>query len=98
MPFLPDGTPVDIILNTHGVPRRMNIGQILETHLGWCAHSGWKIDVAGGTPDWAAHLPEELLDGGPNNLVLAPGLRRCEGKGAAGTAGSTAANRDGDVL
>ena len=35
MPFLPDGTPVDIILNTHGVPRRMNIGQILETHLGW---------------------------------------------------------------
>ena len=34
MPFLPDGTPVDIILNTHGVPRRMNIGQILETHLG----------------------------------------------------------------
>ena len=41
MPFLPDGTPVDIILNTHGVPRRMNIGQILETHLGWIAKSGW---------------------------------------------------------
>ena len=41
MPFLPDGTPVDIILNTHGVPRRMNIGQILETHLGWVAKSGW---------------------------------------------------------
>ena len=39
MPFLPDGTPVDIILNTHGVPRRMNIGQILETHLGWVAKS-----------------------------------------------------------
>src|SRR5271155_2158461 len=56
MPFLPDGTPVDIILNTHGVPRRMNIGQILETHLGWVAKSGWKIDVAGGTPDWAANL------------------------------------------
>ncbi|EUA07029.1 RNA polymerase Rpb2, domain 6 family protein [Mycobacterium xenopi 4042] len=48
MPFLPDGTPVDIILNTHGVPRRMNIGQILETHLGWCAHSGWKIDTSKG--------------------------------------------------
>ncbi|MGC7286381.1 hypothetical protein, partial [Mycobacteroides abscessus] len=40
MPFLPDGTPVDIILNTHGVPRRMNIGQILETHLGWVAKAG----------------------------------------------------------
>ncbi|MBA4859778.1 DNA-directed RNA polymerase subunit beta, partial [Nocardia farcinica] len=41
MPFLPDGTPVDIILNTHGVPRRMNIGQILETHLGWIGKAGW---------------------------------------------------------
>ena len=37
MPFLPDGTPVDIILNPLGVPSRMNIGQILETHLGWAA-------------------------------------------------------------
>lgn len=38
MPFLPDGTPVDIILNPIGVPSRMNIGQVLETHLGWAAH------------------------------------------------------------
>jgi DNA-directed RNA polymerase subunit beta len=37
MPFLPDGTPVDIVLNPLGVPSRMNVGQILETHLGWCA-------------------------------------------------------------
>ncbi len=37
MPFLPDGTPVDIILNPLGVPARMNIGQVLETHLGWAA-------------------------------------------------------------
>ena len=44
MPFLPDGTPVDIILNTHGVPRRMNIGQVLETHLGWIAKTGWEIE------------------------------------------------------
>ena len=44
MPFLPDGTPIDIILNTHGVPRRMNIGQILETHLGWIAKTGWEIE------------------------------------------------------
>ncbi|WP_460697427.1 DNA-directed RNA polymerase subunit beta, partial [Nocardia thraciensis] len=44
MPFMPDGTPVDIILNTHGVPRRMNIGQILETHLGWVAKAGWKVE------------------------------------------------------
>jgi DNA-directed RNA polymerase subunit beta len=39
MPFMPDGTPVDIILNPLGVPHRMNIGQIMETHLGWAAHA-----------------------------------------------------------
>jgi len=44
MPFLPDGTPVDIILNPLGVPHRMNIGQIMETHLGWAAQMlGFKI-------------------------------------------------------
>jgi DNA-directed RNA polymerase subunit beta len=44
MPFLPDGTPVDIILNPLGVPHRMNIGQILETHLGWAAEAlGYKV-------------------------------------------------------
>ena len=43
MPFLPDGTPVDIVLNPLGVPSRMNLGQILETHLGWAAHEGWPI-------------------------------------------------------
>jgi DNA-directed RNA polymerase subunit beta len=40
MPYLPDGTPVEIILNPLGVPSRMNVGQILETHLGWAAHEG----------------------------------------------------------
>ena len=40
MPFLPDGTPVDIVLNPHGVPRRMNVGQILETHLGLGRRAG----------------------------------------------------------
>jgi len=44
MPFLPDGTPVDIILNPIGVPSRMNIGQVLETHLGWAAQMlGFKV-------------------------------------------------------
>ena len=37
MPYLPDGTPVDIVLNPLGVPSRMNVGQVLETHLGWAA-------------------------------------------------------------
>src|SRR3712207_5661202 len=44
MPFLEDGTPVDVILNPLGVPSRMNIGQILETHLGWAAAQGWYDD------------------------------------------------------
>jgi len=44
MPFLPDGTPVDIVLNPLGVPSRMNIGQVLETHLGWAAKAlGWYV-------------------------------------------------------
>ncbi len=44
MPFLEDGTPVDVILNPLGVPSRMNIGQVLETHLGWVAANGWYDD------------------------------------------------------
>jgi DNA-directed RNA polymerase subunit beta len=44
MPFLEDGTPIDVILNPLGVPSRMNIGQILETHLGWVAANGWYDD------------------------------------------------------
>ncbi|HUZ82292.1 MAG TPA: hypothetical protein VMU73_08600, partial [Gaiellaceae bacterium] len=44
MPFLEDGTPVDVILNPLGVPSRMNVGQILETHLGWAAAQGWYDD------------------------------------------------------
>ena len=44
MPFLPDGTPLDIVLNPLGVPSRMNIGQVLEVHLGWAAKAlGWKV-------------------------------------------------------
>ncbi len=44
MPFLEDGTPVDVILNPLGVPSRMNVGQLLETHLGWVAANGWYED------------------------------------------------------
>ena len=47
MPFMADGTPVDIILNPLGVPSRMNIGQVLEAHLGYAARWGWNIDGVG---------------------------------------------------
>jgi DNA-directed RNA polymerase subunit beta len=95
MPFLPDGTPVDIILNTHGVPRRMNIGQILETHLGWVAKAGWSIN---GSPDWASNLPQELLEAEPGSIVSTPvfdGAREAE---LQGLLSSTLPNRDGETL
>ncbi|WP_140034663.1 DNA-directed RNA polymerase subunit beta [Mycobacterium tuberculosis] len=98
MPFLADGTPVDIILNTHGVPRRMNIGQILENHLGWCAHSGWKVDAAKGVPDWAARLPDELLEAQPNAIVSTPVFDGAQEAELQGLLSCTLPNRDGDVL
>ena len=56
MPFLPDGTPVDIVLNPLGVPSRMNIGQVLELHLGWIAKTGW--DITEVDEPWAERMRE----------------------------------------
>ncbi len=95
MPFMPDGTPVDIILNTHGVPRRMNIGQILETHLGWVAKAGWKVE---GSPEWASNLPEELLEAEPNTIVSTPVFDGARENELTGLLGSTLPNRDGVTL
>jgi DNA-directed RNA polymerase subunit beta len=47
MPFMEDGTPIDILLNPLGVPSRMNVGQVLESHLGYAARWGWEIDGSG---------------------------------------------------
>ncbi|MGH3773293.1 MAG: DNA-directed RNA polymerase subunit beta [Pseudonocardiaceae bacterium] len=95
MPFLPDGTAVDIILNTHGVPRRMNIGQILETHLGWIAKSGWRIN---GDPEWAARLPEELYQAEPGTVVATPVFDGAREEEITGLLDSTLPNRDGDQM
>ncbi len=65
MPFLPDGTPVEIVLNPLGVPSRMNVGQLLETHLGWAAHAlGLQIvsPVFGGASE--EEIKEELRHAG----------------------------------
>ena len=59
MPFLPDGTPVEIVLNPLGVPSRMNIGQVLETHLGWAA-SALGMHVA--TPVFDGATEDEIFD------------------------------------
>jgi DNA-directed RNA polymerase subunit beta len=94
MPFLADGTPVDIVLNTHGVPRRMNIGQVLETHLGWIAKTGWEVD-ADNTAEWAVNLPEDMRRVEPDTKTATPvfdGARQAE---ISGLLGSTLPNRDG---
>ena len=95
MPFLPDGTPIDIILNTHGVPRRMNIGQVLETHLGWIAKTGWEIE---GKPDWAAKMPEELYSVPPGTKTATPVFDGAKENEIMGLLGSTLPNRDGDRM
>ncbi len=95
MPFLPDGTPMDIILNTHGVPRRMNIGQILETHLGWIAKSGWQINDR---PDWAARLPAELYQAEPGTVVATPVFDGAREEEITGLLSSTRPNRDGEQM
>ena len=69
MPFLEDGTPVDIVLNPLGVPSRMNVGQVLETHLGWVAKTGW--DIADVDEPWAKRLKDVGLGrvGGDSRLA-----------------------------
>ena len=96
MPFLSDGTPVDIVLNPLGVPGRMNIGQVLETHLGWIANSGWKVD---GDEEWKKALRSIGVDEAPPGTNVATpvfdGVREEE---ISGLLGNTLPNRDGDRL
>ena len=80
MPFTEDGTPVDVILNPLGVPRRMNIGQILELHLGWLAKQGWDVNLH---EDKSDDRLEAAPDQDPRRQVRAghqrrhSGVRRC---------------------
>ncbi len=67
MPFMEDGTPVDVILNPLGVPSRMNVGQILETHLGWAAAEGWYDDGTQAYKDAQA----QTVDGRPGKVYTA---------------------------
>ena len=101
MPFLPDGTPVDFILNTHGVPRRMNIGQVLETHLGWLAKYGWTVDTQSEDPKVQAMLntlPEDLYEVPPESLVATPVFDGAENEEISGLLRSINPNADGMKL
>ncbi len=95
MPFLADGTPVDIVLNPHGVPRRMNVGQILETHLGWVASQGWDIE---GTPQWAQYLEDSARSASAFTRTATPVFDGATEDEIIGLLGSTTPTRDGDRL
>ncbi|MEO8219173.1 MAG: DNA-directed RNA polymerase subunit beta [Specibacter sp.] len=91
MPFLADGTPVDIVLNPLGVPGRMNVGQVLEIHLGWVAKTGWKIE---GEPDWAKNLPNLPREIGQTR-VATPVFDGARDEEITGLLDSTNVTRDG---
>jgi DNA-directed RNA polymerase subunit beta len=97
MPFLEDGTPVDIVLNPLGVPGRMNVGQVLETHLGWVAATGWNIE--GDDEDWKKRLSKINASAAPAGTNVATpvfdGAREDE---ITGLLSSTLPNRDGVQL
>jgi len=97
MPFLEDGTPVDVVLNPHGVPRRMNIGQILETHLGWVAKTGWQVDS--GSEEWKERLRSIGADAAPAGTnVATPVFDGAREEEITGLLDSTLPNRDGTQL
>ncbi len=73
MPFMKDGTPVDIILSPLGVPSRMNLGQVLETHLGWAAAQGWEpfddpSPLQGGAEPWTK-VATPVFDGAQEDEI-----------------------------
>ena len=74
MPFLSDGTPIDIILSPLGVPSRMNLGQVLETHLGWAAAQGWEPfkgdgPAVGGAEPWTK-VASPVFDGAREDEIM----------------------------
>jgi DNA-directed RNA polymerase subunit beta len=97
MPFLEDGTPVDVILNPLGVPGRMNVGQVLEMHLGWVAKTGW--DISGVDEAWQKHLKDiGAQKGEPGTKLATPVFDGAREDEIAGLLSSTLPNRDGNQL
>ena len=98
MPFTEDGTPVDVILNPLGVPRRMNIGQILELHLGWLAKQGWDLNLHAdkADSDWKQRLIKIHADKAePDTNVATPVFDGAREDEIVGLLGSSLPNRDG---
>ncbi len=94
MPFLEDGTPVDIVLNPLGVPGRMNVGQVLETHLGWVAKTGWSVE--GSNASWKTSLRSVgAEEGAPGTKVATPVFDGAKEEEITGLLQSTLPTRDG---
>jgi DNA-directed RNA polymerase subunit beta len=73
MPFLEDGTPVDVVLNPLGIPGRMNFGQVLELHLGWIASRGWNVEgLSKAFAENLKRLPEGMKQGEAGTKVATP--------------------------
>jgi len=97
MPFLEDGTPVDVVLNPLGVPGRMNVGQVLELHLGWIASQGWHVDEK--TAEWAKRLASiGASEAEPRSRVATPVFDGAREDEITGLLASTLTNRDGNRL
>jgi DNA-directed RNA polymerase subunit beta len=97
MPFLKDGTAVDIVLNPLGVPGRMNVGQVLETHLGWVANAGWEVD--GDDADWKKRLKKIGADAAAaGSKVATPVFDGAKEEEITGLLSSARPNRDGERL
>jgi DNA-directed RNA polymerase subunit beta len=97
MPFLSDGTPVDIVLNPLGVPSRMNVGQVLETHLGWVAKTGWKVE--GDDAEWKKALKSiNAHESAPDTNVATPVFDGARESEITGLLSSTLPNRDGQQM
>jgi DNA-directed RNA polymerase subunit beta len=96
MPFLEDGTAVDIILNPMGVPGRMNVGQVLEVHLGWIASQGWDVELATeSNVEWKNKLPQVAHKSEPGKPVATPVFDGLEEEALQGLLTTTLPNRDG---
>jgi DNA-directed RNA polymerase subunit beta len=97
MPFLEDGTPVDVVLNPLGVPGRMNVGQVLEMHLGWVAKTGW--DLSGVDEAWQKHMRAIGAEKGePGTKFATPVFDGALEDEISGLLSSTLPNRDGNQL
>ncbi|TNC24793.1 DNA-directed RNA polymerase subunit beta, partial [Mumia zhuanghuii] len=97
MPFMSDGTAVDIILNPLGVPGRMNVGQVLETHLGWVAKAGW--DISDAKDEWAERLRGIGADRSPmDSNVATPVFDGAREDEIQGLLEWTLPNRDGERM